>query len=383
MKLALGVLALVVVLGAAALLPVRPYLDFQVIYHADLGLLRGISLYDHTGQAKMIAELAGVPASQVFILPFPYPPWYALSTFWLARLPINLAARAWFGLNLLLLFLSLWLLTAGQKAAKRAALFAGGLLWLPVLGSLFVGQYGFPVLLGAALVVYGLRREHTILVALAAALLMYKPHLGGMVVVLAANQLARRRDIFGRNGLLAMLSAGAIMFGTGYLASPHWPSDYVGSLIAFKDVGGVSQCTQCVSLSMAIARVAGDGLQGAVWVSVIAAVLCCGWLILRWRGVTLAPSGLVVTGTLVTLLASPYLLNYDYMLLVIPFVELARGMRSRMEWVWMTLAYALPFIGLALMGVSGNNLLILSVCILSAIAARSLTVAARDSGTGG
>ena len=52
--LALGLMILIAYLPAS----VRP-LDFQVIYHADMGLMRGIQLYDRNGQAQMIADLAG------------------------------------------------------------------------------------------------------------------------------------------------------------------------------------------------------------------------------------------------------------------------------------------------------------------------------------
>ena len=61
MKIALILLfCSILFLVAVALLPLPlpPYLDFQVIYHADLGLLRGISIYDHAGQVNMIAGLA-------------------------------------------------------------------------------------------------------------------------------------------------------------------------------------------------------------------------------------------------------------------------------------------------------------------------------------
>lgn len=373
MKLALLALALIAVLAAAALLPVRPYLDFQVIYHADLGWLRGIALYDHAGQVNMIAELAGVPASQVYVLPFPYPPLYALSTLWLARLPIDLAARAWFGLNLLLFLLSMWLLTEALPAAKRAILVAAGLLWPPVLGGLFVGQYDFPVLLGAVLMIHALRQEKALLVAVAAALLTLKPHLGGPVVVLVLIKLAQRRHGVGRDALLATLAAGAILFGLGFLASANWPVDYVRSLTAFGSLGGVSACTQCVSLSTALVRTAGGGLQAALWISVGIAVLCCGWSVLRWRHVASTPSGLVAAGILIIMLVSPYLLNYDYVLLLVPFIELARGARSALEWIGVVLAYAVPVFGLGLLGTAGNVSLVLSACILSALAVRTLT----------
>ena len=159
MKMALGALALLLIVAVAASVPLQPYLDFQVLFHANMGLLRGIPLYDHAGQVEMIAQLAGVPARQVYVLPFPYPPWYALSTIWLAWLPVDAAARVWFGLNLLMLVASVGLLTRGMPPMRRALVFLGAMFWLPTLGSLFVGQYGFPVLLGAALMAHGLKRE--------------------------------------------------------------------------------------------------------------------------------------------------------------------------------------------------------------------------------
>jgi hypothetical protein len=198
MRPVLALLALVIIVGAAMILPVRPYLDFQVIYHANLGLLRGIPLYDHPGQVQMISELAGVPSSQVYVLPFPYPPWYALGTLWLAAMPIALAARAWFAGNLVMLLLSGLLLAHKLSSRRSAAAVLGIVLWLPALGSLLVGQYGVPVLLGAALMIHGLREEKAPLVAVAGALLTFKPHLGGLAILLTLVSLVRRRDAFGR-----------------------------------------------------------------------------------------------------------------------------------------------------------------------------------------
>jgi len=374
MKVALAALILLLVVAAAALLPVRAYLDFQVIFHANLGLLRDIPLYDHAGQVEMIAELAKVPASQVFVLPFPYPPWYALSTVWLARLPIDMAARVWFGLSLLMLIISAGLLTYGQPPAKRILLSLGAILWLPVLGSLFVGQYGFPVLLGAALMTHALRRENALLTAMAAALLTFKPHLGGLLLLLVMISLAMRRDRFGRNALLAVIVAGAALLGLGYLASPRWPVSYFHSLTAFSSFGDVSKCEQCVSLAATLARLAGGGLDVAVWISAAIALLLGTWLILRWRQLTLMADGLVVPGILLTLLVSPYLLNYDYLLLAVAFIALAKNVRS-VQWIGLGLAFALPLVSLALLGTRGNASLILSTCLVSLLFTRSLAQA--------
>lgn len=364
MKIALAGLALLVIIAAASLLPVRPYLDFQVLYHANLGVLGGIPLYDQAGQANMIAGLAGVSSDRVFVLPFPYPPWYALSTLWLAQLPIALAARVWFALNLLMLFACLWLLTSLQSAQKSTLLFfVGGLFWLPVLGTLFVGQYALPVLVGAALMIRALSREDPLLVGLAGALLTFKPHLGIVVLILVSVWLARRGDAFGRHALLAMITTGLILFGTGFLASPVWPADYYRSLLEFRSA---SACAQCVSLPVEAARAVGR-VDQAMIISAVGGALLVGWLLVRRRQLPAAPSSLVAGALLVTLMLSPYLQNYDYLVLLVPFIDLARKKRTRPEWLALALAYVLPPFSLGLWGTAGNPALILSAGILLAV----------------
>jgi hypothetical protein len=69
------------------------------------------------------------------------------------------------------------------------------------------------------------------------------------------------------------------------------------------------------------------------------------------------------------MLVSPYLQNYDYLLLLVPLIELARRRRRTMEWIAMAIAYGLPYVSLALWGTRGNASLIVSACILFGIAA--------------
>jgi Glycosyltransferase family 87 len=362
MKALAGIAASGLLLLALALLPLplRPYLDFQVIYHADLGLLRGIPLYDHAGQVNMIAELAQVPPEQVFVLPFPYPPWYALSTLWLALVPIHAAARLWFGLSLILLIAAVWLLIGGRIPARRLPLYCLVILWVPVLGSLFVGQYAFPVLLGAALLDYALRKKVVVLTALAAALLTFKPHLGGLALLLAFLHLLWRRDEFGRRALLALLLAGVALFAIGYLVSPQWPQAYLQSLTGFRDV---SQCHQCVSLSMIVAGAAGGGLPQAVWISAVLAILAAIWLVFNGRRLNSDASQLVTAGVLLTFLISPYLQNYDYLLLLVPFLGMSLDSRGS-AWLWLVVAFVVPLISLALLGTAGNAWLVFSAVVL-------------------
>jgi hypothetical protein len=204
------------------------------------------------------------------------------------------------------------------------------------------------------------------LTALAAALLTFKPHLGGLIILITLAYLLRRRDVFGRRALIAVVAAGILLFAIGFLASPLWPLDYFHSLAGFKDV---SQCHQCNSAPMALATLQGGGLNQAVWFAAIALILLAGWLVWQWRLLAQNPDRLISVGVLVTLLVSPYLQNYDYVLLLVPLFVLARD-AHQLDWLWVSLAYVMPFLGLGLLGTNGDFSLILSAIILLFLAWR-------------
>jgi len=346
-------------------LPLNPYQDFQVLYHADLGLTRGVSVYDHAGQVNMIARLANVPPEQVFILPFPYPPWYALSTIFLAFPPPEVSVRLWLGLNLAMLLLSVWLLTEGWKPIPRLASFLVAIIFFPVIGSLAVGQFIFPVLLGASLLTFSLRRENIPLTALAAALLTFKPHLGGPILLAALIHLWILRTDFSRRTLKAMLLTAAFLFLVGFFADSLWPVHYVQSLLSFSADPGVASCGLCASLPVAlIALVTGQtAIAPALPLGLVLFGLLFISIFLLRRDLFLSPTSMVALTTLITLLADPYLLNYDFALLLIPLFALVPTAR-RLDWIWLTLAYLVPLLLLGILGREGSLYLSLSSVLL-------------------
>src|SRR6185503_20842382 len=111
------------------------------------------------------------------------------------------AAALWFELNLVMLFLSIWFLTDGWSPRLRLIAFPLALFFLPVLGALSVGQYGFPVLLGTSMLIYSLRKENVALTTLGAVLLTFKPHIGALILVSALIYLFLSRSSFGRHAL--------------------------------------------------------------------------------------------------------------------------------------------------------------------------------------
>jgi hypothetical protein len=300
-----------------------------------------------------------VPPDQVFVLPFPYPPWYALATLWLALLPVGLAVRLWFGLNLLMLFASTWLMTDGWTPMRRLSSFFFAIFFLPVLGTIWVGQYGLPVLLGTALFVYALQHEKIVLTALAAALLTFKPHLGGLIMLIGLIYLFLRRDDFGRRALIGIILAGIFLFAVGFLASPLWPLDYFHSLTGFKDV---SQCHQCNSIPMELSGLLGRGFDQSVWIALGIFVFLGLLIVSQWKVLTLDARRLAGTAVLVVLLVSPYLQNYDYVLLLVPLFILAGDARGP-DWFWLALVYILPFLGFGIFGIPGQVSLVFSALI--------------------
>lgn len=342
-------------------LPLDPFKDFQVLYRADQGILRGIALYDRAAQEQMIADDLGVSVDRVFVLPFPYPPWYALTTLPLALLPIDVAVRAWFLLNIAMLMLSVWLLTDGWTPRKRLYSFVAAPLFLPVFGALIVGQYVFPTILGMAMLIYSLQHKTLWMIALGMALVTFKPHIGILIALAMTARLFLRRGDFNRRAILYTAMAGASLFLLGFLADGNWIVNYPKSLFAFKNV---SECEICISLPMTIVRLAGWGYDQAFIVSLVLLIVFSFVLIKNFS--RMDNDMLIALFTCMALLVNPYLLNYDFAFAIIPLFIFAGIARSRMDWFAIAFIFLLPWFGLTL-GRDGNLALLVSTITLAAV----------------
>ena len=92
-----------------------------------------------------------------------------------------------------------------------------------MLGALSVGQYDFPVLLGASLLIYSLRKENVWLTTLGMVLLTFKPHIGALILLSILIYLFAGRNSFGRRTIQSILLAGVFLFIVGFVADPAWP----------------------------------------------------------------------------------------------------------------------------------------------------------------
>src|SRR5690349_130384 len=306
----LSLLLFVIILFSVALyvpnsLPAHS--DFSAIYNTDLALVHRVPIYDLPNVERLAQQHSGIPPEKFFLARFPYPPWYALSTFYLGLLPTRAAATLWFELNLAMLFLSIWFLTDGWDGRLRLIAFPLALFFLPVLGALSVGQYDFPVLLGTSLLIYSLRKENVALTVLGAVLLTFKPHVGALILLSALGWLMVNRSNFTRGVMRPLIVAGVILFVLGFIADPAWFISYPKMLLSYQNEGNVSACSECASLPVWLSRWFFDGSLSTA--AILAVVLLIALIISFYfiRSAWLSQEWLLTAALLVTLLVSPYL----------------------------------------------------------------------------
>lgn len=345
-------------IGLALLLPQRHNIyDFVVLYAASLGVLNHVPIYNTIALQTLLETHIGAAPGTIGLFPYPYPPWYALSTVYLGLLRPQMAVNVWLILNIAMLVTSTLLLTDGWKPLHRILTTLAGLIFVPALGLLVVGQYSAPVLLGAALFVYAARREDAPLTALGLLLTTFKPHLGLLLFLAGFLWLVFQKSFFARRALWQVVIGGLVLATLGFIADPAWPLTYIQSLLSYRDLPGVSSCGLCASLSVLIVKVAtghSDTLQAA-WVSLILAASLGAWLLWRKTAFLKAPAALMALSALLTLLIDPYLLNYDYVLLLLPLIILTEKRYAG----WLALAYCLPW-GALIFGREANFLITLA-----------------------
>jgi hypothetical protein len=338
--------------------------DFSALYYADLALVNGIHVYDIPAMEKLALEASGIPADNFFMPRFPYPPWYMLGTFYLGFLPIQSAGMLWFELNLIMLFLSIWFLTDGWDGRLRLIAFPLGLLFLPVIGALAVGQFDFPVLLGTSLLIYALHKENVALTTLGAVLLTFKPHVGALILLSALGWLIVSRSNFGRGATRSVILAGVFLFLVGFIADPAWVVNYPKMLLNYQGEGNVSSCSECANLPVFASRWLLDGsLSSAAILAILLLVILIGIIFTQRHSLMQSPELMLTAALLVTLLASPYLYNYDFILLLVPFAILTTG--NLVQKVIVLICHLVPTFALVFYGRAGNITLLIAAVLLS------------------
>src|SRR5215208_1206766 len=360
----LVILPLVVALYFPNTLPTNS--DFSALYNTDLALVKHVPIYNLPNVEILAQQHSGISRENFFLARFPYPPWYTLSTFYLGLMPAQAAVTLWFELNLVMLFLSIWFLTDGWNGRLRLIAFPLALFFLPVLGALAVGQYDFPVLLGTSLLIYALRKENIGLTVLGFVLLTFKPHVGALILLSALGWLIGNRSSFGRRLMRPLLIAGILLVASGFIADPAWIISYPKMLLSYQNEGNVSACSECASLPVWLSRWFFDGsLSTATRIAIVLLVIL---IVLFYfvRSSLKTHEFLLTAALLVTLLVSPYLYNYDFLLLLVPFAVLVKPV-NLYQIIIVLICYFIPSFALLLLGRAGNISLVLVTIVLTAL----------------
>ncbi len=367
-------------------LPLSPLTDFRVLYLATSGILRGVPLYDVEGQADITPTVLGATPEELPVIPFPYLPWLALGALFLGLLPIDAAMMLWLQINLLLLFAAAWLLTDGWEKLPRQLVFPAAFLYIPVLGTLAVGQYDMPILLGASMLIYGLRKDKPFLTAAGLWLVIIKPHLGLLLFTGVVASLFFRNTSQAKNMLRTAIYTGIVLALLSFFADPAWIIKYPQSLLTYSGQKHITTCSECASLPMLAYRAFNQSpsLSQAAWVGIPVLIICA--IIFAWyrKAILQEPQLLIGFLVITTLLASPYVYNYDFVLLLVPVLTLfnlqaqspkphgpARYLHTLLAWLPVITLLSCT-VSIALWGRGGNVAFIAATLIIGALFIRQV-----------
>jgi hypothetical protein len=296
--------------------------DFFQFWAAGRAILQGDDPYDARGWRE-IYEQEGRWRWQTDQRTFLYPLWTAYPFVPLALLPVSTALLVWTLTSEGLLFVSVVLLTKVVSWTSHnqwlLLTLATALAFEPVSLTVIFGQLGIVLLSLVAGSLYLASRGRYAPAGVLLALTVIKPQLFLLVYpVLIVTMILQRRWSF----LAAFATTVAALFVSSWLLVPHWIGAwqaYVGRsatvrLYLSPTIWGASH-----SVAAALHR---EDLWPIVGISALAALLGILASSLFARRTVMAESGTLPTNLSLSLLASlliaPYVLSYDFVLLLLP-----------------------------------------------------------------
>ena len=289
--------------------------DFHhYFYPAGKNIAHGISPYEY----RVEKDDSG----------FVYPPHLALILAPFCLSTPEVGATLWQFFNLALLAATLWLSerVAGFPLGwrRRAIVYLGLLLWIPIYDHFYLGSCTLIVSASAAGGLLAIQRNRLWLGGFLLAISAVKPHL---VVLLGAGLVLRdwrihRSVKLGAAGVLGVLASLAL----AYAAAPSWPASLMANQHDAYDYWGAT-----TSIRTLLATPYGPTwlTEGIYWLGFLAAY---GWMLYRWAD-RQADLVLLSAQTLaVTMLAAPYAHNYDYVLLILPLLLVFQRISTDTPW---------------------------------------------------
>jgi hypothetical protein len=291
--------------------------DFRGYYAAAALVRRGGNPYDYAQLAPVLEEITGFAGNN----PYYYPPWFCLLFVPLTVVPFQVARAVWLLLNLVLFYFSLeqlrealdWRLDGWQ----RWGAYSISLLMFAAY-CLRSEQAGILLLFGLALSLNGIRQGHPVTAGLGLTLALTKPQATGLAILFLGLWLLVRKPRFvgWAIGWIAVLSVFAS------LVIPTWwnvSGEGLGQGLKYQ-LEGPGQID-----SVRVNSTVYDFLSHVLHVPVpvqylvvfLIGVVGLGPTLFAWRRLR-DVAAVTSAATMMTLLLTPYALQYDYVPLTIP-----------------------------------------------------------------
>jgi hypothetical protein len=307
--------------------------DFTALYAADLAISRGITPYDHAAVAKIQTEELGLSLKGAVVpsLGYFYPPWYAYLTLPLALFSFRDARLIWLCTNLaMVIAANLLLVNAWSKRAEAWTLFVLGasVLFLPVVWTMLGGEFAIPVLLAAAASIWAIEKGHPRISGISLFFLSLKPQIGLFLLLPLAMGIVKLRNW---SAVKWAMGTGALVAASTSLVYPTWLPDFFFAMDSYKAWAGTSdplgRCDTCVGVKPALEAVLGQSLlSNGLYLGFI--LLCLVVFMRCWVKSQGDPSYTLAVVTGLTAVATPYLRNYDLVILVLPLTYVWLGWRD-------------------------------------------------------
>ena len=320
--------------------------DFINFYGQSIALHQGLPLYDEGAQTEAVTQLLGVVPGTIVLDPNPYPPWYAILFFFLGFFPLHIAARIWFSCNVAMLIGGMLLITHGWSIRKQFICHT----WVRFVPSSNrtvndrSGDHAGPSGIGSCR--HGVRREKAWANALGLFLFTLKPHLGILLFLAVFILSLQRLDFFKRT--LLWFTA---VFGTALIASfiiePHWVTEMMHALNRWSARPVNVERDTCSSLTIELSRqLSLDNIHTLYlgMANMILALTTLVWIRFSNGKGNIEPTLYISLGILLTLLAVPYVRNYDYVLLLVPLAVGVGSAQLRTTRVVVLIAYVLSYV---------------------------------------
>lgn len=346
----LGIVVLILAIAALALipLPIPVVTDFWMLYNTAYGLVRGIYIYDYAAQSSMAHQVFGDLLQDIILPYYVYPPWFVYSFFFLGFFSPDYAARFWFWCNIAMIGTALHLIANGWSFRSKLYAILSTLSWSSIWMLLIVGQFIAPLMLGIALIMFAITHNQLLLLVAGMFLLTYKPHLGGFIFLSVVGWLLFKRYY---GSLKVIVFAYISICIISFIVNPLWLSDYIRTLIGFREQTTFTTCEDCSSgATLLVSAMTGKAnttiaLYTGMGITLVGGLIW--WLIFQSRLDTTIEVTIYWSSVL-ALLSIPYVNNYDYAMLLLPFLWFAHTAKHIVTKIFLAIALVMPWVGVLL-----------------------------------